>query len=260
MNRFCLWVAVLSGLWTGVPLSAHAQDSDDARARTHFEAGRLHFEEGAYDRARDEFARAWELSRRPPLLINLATVEERLAMYESAAGRLNAYLRLVPNAPNAPQLRRRIENLNRLRAQRQASQSSAAPAPAPATTSAQATTSTAASGGGGGDGLVLGGIIGLAVGGAGFIAQGIFGGLALAEDSALRDGCGATASCTEQEVADANTFALVSDIMMGVGIAGAAAGATLLILGLLSDGSSDTAALTPYLAPDGAGLLVEERF
>lgn len=257
------WVVLWAGLWAATGSVAHAQD-DDTRARTHFEAGRLHFEDGAYDRAHSEFQLAWELSHRPELLINLATVEERLALYEQAAQRLERYLQEVPNDGNASQLRRRIDNLRRLQAEREAAESSEPAANAQTQGEANSATPSSpspASSGGGGDGLIVGGIVGLGVGAVGFALQGVFGAMALSEDSALQEGCGATASCTEQDVADANTFAAVSDAMMAVGIAGVAAGATLLVLGLLSsDDDGASALVVPYLDGSGGGLAAGGRF
>ncbi|MFK7989639.1 MAG: tol-pal system YbgF family protein [Sandaracinaceae bacterium] len=244
-----------------VAAGAEAQDAD-TRARTHFESGRLYFEEGAYDRAHSEFLRAWELSERPQLLINLATVEERLAMYESAAGRLELYLQRVPEDGNADQLRRRIANLRRLQAERGGNAASTSQGDAvPGASSPPVASSAGTPANSGRDGLILGGVVGLGVGVAGFVLQGVFGGLALSEDAALQDGCGATASCTEADVENANTFAAVSDAMMVVGMAGVAAGATLLILGLLSsDDDAGTARFAPYVDPHGGGVAAGGSF
>lgn len=260
MRTFVFVLGAIALIASAAPTSAQESDAD-ARARTHFEAGRLHFEEGAYDRARAEFLRAWELSHRPALLINLATVEERLAEYAQAASRIRDYVAAVPDDPNRAQLERRIANLERLQRDRDTRGATAAtPTPTPTPGEPAPAEPTPAPGGGGGDGLVIGGIVGLGVGGVGFVLQGVFGGLALSEDATLAEGCGATASCTEAQVADANTYAAVSDAMMAVGIAGVAAGAVLLILGLTSSGSGDSAALAPWVDPSGAGIVARGSF
>ncbi|HEY8426881.1 MAG TPA: tetratricopeptide repeat protein [Sandaracinaceae bacterium] len=229
---------------------------DDQRARAHFEAGRSYFEEGAYDRAADEFRRAWELSRRPPLLINLATANERLGNYEGAIESLREYLRLVPDDPNRTTLERRIENLERLHRERQA-QSAAPSTPPP---EASPPSAPASSGSGPDAGLLGGALAGYGVAVVGGVLMAVFGAMALAEDAELRAGCGANASCTPQDVADADTFAAVSDVGLGLAIAGAAAGTVLLVLALGSDGGGERTALAPWLGPDGAGLAARLRF
>lgn len=256
------------GLWWGLALamsavSAHAAaqqqplSEDDIRARTHFEAGRSYFEEGAYDRARDEFRRAYDLSHRPALLINLATTNERLGNYDEAIANITEYLRLTPDDPNRTTLERRVENLERLRRERGDGHRDASGPSEPADPGpAQPAPSSGSDGG-----LVAGAIGGYAVAGAGAVLMAIFGSLALTEDAALREGCGATASCTPAQVANADTFALVSDIGLGVAIAGAVAGTVLLVLGLSSSGgSSERASVAPWLGPNGGGLVAQGRF
>ncbi|GAB5545809.1 MAG: hypothetical protein SangKO_055690 [Sandaracinaceae bacterium] len=104
------------------------------------------------------------------------------------------------------------------------------------------------------EGLVTTSLISFGVGAAGFVAMGVFGGLALAEHDALQSGCGATRSCTADEVATADTFALVADIGLGVGAAGVAAGLALLLIGISSGGGSEQAtAFSPWVTADGAG-------
>lgn len=238
--------------------SAAAQESgDDERARVHFDAGLLHYQEGAYDRALVEFQRAWELSHRPVLLINLATVKERLGMHSEAAAHLREYIRLMPEDEQNERLTRRIENLERLQRERDAGATDAAtnaPDEAPpsgATPSAATRTD---------DGLMTGAIIGYAVAGAGAVVMGVFGGLALAEESELASGCGELGTCSDAEVADANTFALVSDVGLGVALAGAAAGTVLLIMALAGGSSAETAWVSPWLSPQGAGVSTGVRF
>lgn len=119
------------------------------------------------------------------------------------------------------------------------------------------------SGGGMDDGMLAGTLVGYGVAVAGGVMVAIFGAMALSEDSALAAGCGATASCTPEQVADADTFALLSDVGLGVALAGAVAGTVFLALGL-SDGSSgesaSSASIAPWLSPDGGGLVTQLRF
>jgi tetratricopeptide (TPR) repeat protein len=257
-----LLASMLTLLGAVAPSGGHAQEltESDRRARTHFESGRLHFEEGAYDRARDEFQRAWELSERPPLLLNLATSHERLGRYEEAIANIREYLRRMPDDPQRDRLQRRAENLERLQGQRQpqqhepepaAAQEEGAPEPAPASRSA---------GGGSAEGLMIGSIAGFGLGGLGLVSMGIFGGLALAEDGALRDGCGATSSCTPAQVANADTFALVADIGMIAGVVGLGVGVVLLVLALGSEEEAAQSAVVPWFGPNDGGLMLRSRF
>lgn len=232
--------------------SAERPSADDERARTHFDAGRLHYDEGAYDRALIEFQRSYELSRRPILLLNLATVKERLGMHAEAAADLRAYLEAEPEDDARDRLERRITNLERLAAGNagdpEIEPADPGPGPAPA---------------GGPDGGLLGvAIASYAAGGAGLVVMAVLGGLALAEDAALAAGCGASASCSDAEVADANTFALASDVGLGVGVAGVAVGTVLLVVALSSGGASSAGEVSvlPWVSPEGAGLVAGGSF
>ena len=103
------------------------------------------------------------------------------------------------------------------------------------------------------EGLMTGAIASLAVGGVGLAAMGIFGGLALAEHQSLSDGCGATTSCTPEDIAPSDTFALVADIALGIGAAGVATGIVLLVLALSGGDEEPATAFLPWLTPNGAG-------
>ena len=87
-------------------------EADDRRARIHFESGRQYFDEGEYERAVEEFTRAYELSHRPPLLMNIASGLERLGRYGEAADRMQAYHdQAEDTVPTRDVLLRRIANL-----------------------------------------------------------------------------------------------------------------------------------------------------
>lgn len=111
------------------------------------------------------------------------------------------------------------------------------------------------------DGLIGTAIGAYAVAGAGAVVMAIFGGLTASSHSALAEGCGATRSCTPADVAETNTFALVSDVSLGVTLAGAVVGSVLLAVGLsASGGSEQRATLTPWITPEGAGAVGQLRF
>ncbi len=245
--RWVLGVMLTLTTATAVAQEPTDQAADDERARVYFDAGRAHYEEGAYDRAREEFQRAWELSHRAPLLLNLATTNQRLGNLDEAISNIEEFLRLAPDAEGAELLRRRVENLRRMSAARATADETsehdeettpehAAPEPAPAS---------------GPDGaLMAGSIAGLATGGVGLALWAIFGGMTIAEDGALAAGCGATKSCSAAEVSNLQTFSMVADVGLGVGIAGLAVGAVLLVIALTS-GQPDTASALRF---DGRNL------
>ncbi|MEZ4253043.1 MAG: hypothetical protein R3B99_32955 [Polyangiales bacterium] len=88
------------------------REDDDRRARVHFESGRQYFDEGEYERAVEEFTRAYELSGRPALLMNVASGLERLGRYAEAADRMQAYHdQAEDTVPTREVLARRIANL-----------------------------------------------------------------------------------------------------------------------------------------------------
>lgn len=113
------------------------------------------------------------------------------------------------------------------------------------------------------DGALVGAIAAsYAVAAAGTITLGIFGGLALAEADAIRTGCGADRSCTPDDLADGHAFATASDIGLGALVAGAAVGTILLLVHLDGDSETETrqATISPWVAPEGAGAIVQGVF
>jgi tetratricopeptide (TPR) repeat protein len=227
--------------------SATAQDAapeDDERARIHFESGRAHFEEGAYERAIEEFESAYELSHRPELLMNIASAHERLGRWGEAADFMERYLRDATEVENRDALERRIANL-RARASGGDTGTGEDPDPAPT--------------GGGSDARTIGAVVAFGTAGAGLAAFGIFGGLALGERSSLESGCGAARECDDGDVSGLRTLSLVADI--GLVVAGVGAVAGVLVLLLVGDGGggeTDAAStrVSPWLGPEGGGLSV----
>ena len=98
--------------------ATEATSATDAEARGLFEAGRAAFADGRFEDARDYFARSYELSRRPQLLYNLGTAEDRLRHDEAALASFEGYLAALPEAENASEVRGRIEVLRRAIAER----------------------------------------------------------------------------------------------------------------------------------------------
>ena len=221
---------------------AAAQSSDDERARIHCDAGSLHYEEGAYDRALVEFERAWELSRRAELLINMATVRERLSQHREAAANLREYLRLRPEDPNAARLERRIANLQRLAAEGAGTAQGAEEqqeedrAPRAAAPRARAEVTD------GGGGISPVGPIVIGVGVAALLAAAITGGVAVSEGDRVRASCAGDVcpSSLRDDAAAVDALAITTDVLWVTGLVAAATG--LVLTFVLEEGPQRAAA------------------
>ncbi len=254
-------VALLAITALGAPGRGYAQDSDDERAHTHFTAGRSYFEEGNYEQALAEFQHAYELSHRDVLLVNVANCQERLGQWArrradarhvsrvDGAGRGGARLDGAPH-PGAARPRRSARR-RRGRADRVGAghgRHDAAPPTTPAASGAS-------------DGLLVPAIVAFAVGGAAAIAWGVLGGLALAEQSSVSSGCGATRSCTPGQVSTLSGLATGADVSMSIALVGIAAGVVLILVDPphgASPGADASAGLrvTPWASASSAGLSV----
>ena len=109
-----VWLVIIILGITGAGASAHAQ-SDDERARAHFEAARSYYEQARYDDAAREFQQAFDLSGRPEMLLNLSQAHERALRYEAAIVAAKRYLELVPAAEDRKTIEDRIQNLQDLK-------------------------------------------------------------------------------------------------------------------------------------------------
>ena len=109
-----------------VPARAAAQASSDDLARRHFDSGAAYLQESDYENALKAFEKAYELSKRPAILINIATVEERRGNLDGAIAALRKYLELEPNGEHAETTRLRLQNL-----EKRASETAPAVAPLP---------------------------------------------------------------------------------------------------------------------------------
>jgi tetratricopeptide (TPR) repeat protein len=103
------------------PLMAQAAEPDPlSDAREHYERGMSHYQLGEFTQAIDEFKVAYEASRAPGLLFNLAQASRLAKLYEQAVHFYRAYLRARPDAPNRADAEARILELEPLvEAQRQ---------------------------------------------------------------------------------------------------------------------------------------------
>ncbi|MBW2463330.1 MAG: bacterial transcriptional activator domain-containing protein, partial [Deltaproteobacteria bacterium] len=117
------------------------------------------------------------------------------------------------------------------------------------------------------DGPGVGTYIGLALGGAGLAVGAVFGLMTLVEDGNLMGGCGATGTCSGEELSDIRAYRTVADIaFMTAAIAGTAGVIALILWANEGDGDdgvegADTVRVTPYVVPgEGAGASASVRF
>lgn len=83
----------------------------DRAARALFEAGKIAFDLGRYEEALDHLTQAFNLSKRPLLLFNIASTLDRLRRDAEALDAFERYLREVPDAPNRPAVEGRVRLL-----------------------------------------------------------------------------------------------------------------------------------------------------
>jgi len=129
-TRFVAAISVAIGLWGGLGEGAAAQEP--ARpvaevARERYRKGMALYNLMRYEEAASEFAEAYTIKPDPLLLYNMAQAYRLADQPEKAVGFYKSYLRNLPDAANAEEVRKHIERLKRLIDQKKAVQ--AAPAP-----------------------------------------------------------------------------------------------------------------------------------
>lgn len=90
---------------------AQTEDDADREARALFDAGEVAYANGQLDRALGHFQRAYELSRRPLLLYNIASVLDRLRRDQEALEAYERFLELQPDSDRAAFVEQRIAQL-----------------------------------------------------------------------------------------------------------------------------------------------------
>lgn len=278
MMRLLLAVAVSFFLGSAAqaqdmqPEGARSVDPmDESEARSHFDAGYAYFQEARYDDALREFERAYELSPRPALLFNMSQCYERLGRLDEAIRYLEQFISTTPPPADRAFQERRLSNL---RARQESGTTdttepveliapdSARDVVSPTPESQQASeppheeSEIEAPHASSGRGLAY---AFLGVGAAGLITTGVAGGLALSEKSRLQTDCG-SAGCPESETTSLRTRALVADIGLGVGIAGAVVGLILLLTSGSDDAEEARAQVAPTLGPNAAGATLRVRY
>jgi hypothetical protein len=90
------------------------------------------------------------------------------------------------------------------------------------------------------------------VGGAGLVLFGVFGALTLVEDGNLADGCGASRSCTDDDLSTLKTYGILADVGLGLTVVGAVVGTYFLVWGG-DDDEQGAVSVRPLFDPRGGG-------
>jgi tetratricopeptide (TPR) repeat protein len=224
---------------------------EETEARHHFESGRAHYQRGRFTDAAREFERAYELFRNPSLIYNAYLAFRDLGDVAGAHRTLARYLDEARDVPTRELLEGRLAALR--------AQLEDPPADETATDREvpRASHSSPAE-----EGTAWGPWILLGAGGATLVAAGVTGVLAMtARNRASDDYCGGGTACRsgyEEPLDDARRFATVTNVLLAVGGALAAAGVVWLALSPAEPESPVLAALTPRQG--GVTLDVDVRF
>jgi hypothetical protein len=207
---------------------AHAQSTSDDLARRHFESGVAYLEESDYDSAITAFQKAYDLSRRPEILLNLATVHERKSDLGSAIAALRAYSDAEPEGEHVTTVRLRIQNLEKRLQERSPAPAEATPVPPPSPANVEpAVSATPPPPAPRPQPNRMPAFISLGVGGlmgGGALATGI---IAKAKYDDAEETCGPT--CRDDQLSSSRTFAVTSTVLTGAAVLGVGLGVVLLL-------------------------------
>jgi tetratricopeptide (TPR) repeat protein len=205
-------------------------------ARRHFDSGVAYLEESDYDNALKAFQKAYELSKRPEILLNIATVHERQGALPSAVAALKGYVEAAPQGEHVETVNLRIQNLEkRIQEQDKAKTAEAAAAPAagprppapngqaPAAAPAPATPQPPRKA----EPNRLPAFISLGVGGVLAGASLATGLVAKAKYDDAKSSCGPR--CSDSQLSSSRTFAITSTVLTGVAVLGVGLGVALLL-------------------------------
>src|SRR5688572_3859749 len=92
-----LFSGAVAGAVLLLSAAAGAQTNADELARRHFDSGVAYLEESDLENALKAFEKAYGLSKRPAILLNIASVHERRGDTQAAITALRGYLDAEPN-------------------------------------------------------------------------------------------------------------------------------------------------------------------
>jgi hypothetical protein len=221
----------IGGLFLLLACVASAQTDADELARRHFDSGVAYLEESDLENALKAFEKAYGLSKRPTILLNIASVHERRGDTHAAITALRGYLDAEPTGEHAETTKLRLQNLEKRAAASPAplpTPPAAEPAPTPPAApppppaAAPPPTEPAPSPN------RIPAYVAFGVGGVGVVAAVITGIVANGEYQSNKDEC--SPNCSDEDVSTGRTMALVSTIATGVAVVGAGVGLTLILM------------------------------
>lgn len=268
------WPAVVAGWVTALCIAlaattGHCQEKDEL-ARRHFESGAAYFAEAEYEEALKAFQKAYELSNRPQILLNVSVVQERLGNLRGAVSALDEYLTQNPTDPEIETIRLRRDNLakrieDQARRERETERTSpvepAAPEPPPgadATTRPttppddEARRDAPSSGASRAPAYVL-----LSIGGLAGIGALVTGWGAQSEYDDLEGSCGG--ACSADQTSTGEALALTSTVLTGVAVVAVGVGA-LLWLGADDEAKAQSSAPRLLVGAGQDGGYAEARW
>lgn len=104
----------------------------DQRAREHYDRGLAHYNLGEFEQAISEFKQAYAISGAPRLLFNIAQAQRLAKDWAAARFSYQAYLRLVPDAPNRADAEAKIAEMEQNLAEAESPKPEPTPPPEPA--------------------------------------------------------------------------------------------------------------------------------
>ena len=288
---------VAATLAVGAPAEAQSEEPPPEEARVHFQLGRVNYDAGRFEDAAREFWRAWELSERPLLLYNVFLARRDMGDLEGAAEALSMYLERSGEELEGNQRLRLTRTLETLEARLEREAAGAESGGEEGEENggeeggesggeesgeglaagggaiedvdfeeAVAPEESSGEGGGGMSGATIGAIAGYGVAGVALVTalamQLKMGSVEDDLDSACTFGASGNlcpADFDQQSLADQHdTYRVTRWAMLGVALAGIAAGTTLLLLG--GDEDDPEAAASLGCSPEGCMGVVRVRY
>ena len=261
--RLLIFVVPLILLWSA---PAHAQDNpigDTELAKRYYKLGEELYRRADYKGAMAQFQLSLDLSKKPALYWNIARCQESLGQHQAAVKSYEAYLASDP--ANAPLVRTRIENLNKLLAERAApapapKDPKPAPTPTPTPTPTPAPVPPPAPEPDKSNTKRIAGWTLVGVGVASAVAGLAMGLTAKSKSDALEEAAAAHEEWADREADESLARGLETGAIVGLAVGGAAvaAGVVLLVLDMTGGERESTAWLAP--APSSTGAVVTAGF
>jgi hypothetical protein len=229
MRPVVSWLGALASVGVlALTTPALGQDADEL-ARKHFESGVAYLQESDYENALKAFEKSYELSKRPEILLNIATVNERRNDLKAAIAALEKFLQTAPESDQRQTTEARLANLKKRLGDEPAPPTTPpATTPPPTTSDGQTAPPTVDQGAQPAPeqkanipAYVLLGLGAVSAGAA--ILTGV---LAKGEYDDAKDSC--SPNCTDDDLKSGRTLALTSTVLTGVAVVSASIGAVLL--------------------------------